>query len=423
MDGSAGSLAGMSAAINTALSSTGKHVHVDPSDPRFMWYILIAVALVLLGGIFSGLTLGLMALDTINLQVLSQAGTPEEQEQASRVLSLLKIGRHLVLVVLLLCNTLVNTSLPVFLDSVIGGGWIAILGATGLELIFGEVIPQAICNKYGLAIGATFAPFVRALVYLLYPIGKPLAMFLDHLFGAHGEGVRYRKAELKAFVSLGVEDKLADDELLLLGNVLEFSEKAVGTIMTPLSDTYCLPSDRVVDTELVDEVLRKGHTRVPVYEATRPSSFLGIMPLRALVRYDLADEKAVRAFVTQALPQCPPDLSLVEAMNYFQTGMSHMLLVSTNPGEPRGALGIVTLEDIVEELLGKEIIDETDRYVDMQSRIPVIRPRYPIHQSGIRRIFEGRLNHRRMLLQSTPHTPSSQPAATGRLVDIPSEYV
>jgi metal transporter CNNM len=98
-------------------------------------------------------------------------------------------------------------------------------------LIFLRVIPQAICNKYGLAIGASFAPFVRTLVYFLYPIAKPMAMLLDRLFGKHDEGVRYRKAELKAFVSLGVEDKLADDELLLLGNVLEFSGKTVGTIM------------------------------------------------------------------------------------------------------------------------------------------------------------------------------------------------
>ncbi|CAK9787094.1 unnamed protein product [Cutaneotrichosporon oleaginosum] len=412
-------LAIMHTTLNSTLSVT-KHVHVTPSDPRFVWYILTAVALVLLGGIFSGLTLGLMGLDTINLQVLSQVGTLEEQEQAPRVLNLLKIGRHLVLVVLLLCNTLINTSLPVFLDSVIGGGWIAILGATALELIFGEVIPQAICNKYGLTIGASFAPFVRGLVFLLYPIAKPMAMILDCLFGKHDEGVRYRKAELKAFVSLGVEDKLADDELLLLGNVLEFSGKTVGTIMTPLGDTYCLSSDRVVDEALIEEILRKGHTRIPVFEAARPGLFIGVLLLRALVGYDLVEKRTVRSLTTQALPQCPPDLSLVEAMNYFQTGVSHILLISTHPGESRGALGIVTLEDIVEELLGREIIDETDRFVDMQSRIPVIRPRFPIDHSGVRRIFEGRFNRRRafVLASSVPagyHTSAvefSETAAT-----------
>lgn len=107
------------------------------------------------------------------------------------------------------------------------------------------------------------------------------------MFGAHDDGVTYRKAELKAFVALGVEDKLADDELHLLGSVLEFSGKTVGTVMvswersdgahtaqTPMADVYQLPSDRIVDAELLAEVLRKGHTRIPVYDAKVPGSFL-----------------------------------------------------------------------------------------------------------------------------------------------------
>lgn len=80
----------------------------------------------------------------------------------------------------------------------------------------------------------------------------------------------YRKAELKAFAALGVEDKLAEDELQLLGSVLEFSGKTVGSIMvsrperssqcltcspqTSMSDTYKLPSDRVVNMDLIEEV-------------------------------------------------------------------------------------------------------------------------------------------------------------------------
>jgi metal transporter CNNM len=91
------------------------------------------------------------------------------------------------------------------------------------------------------------------------------------------------------------------------------------------------------------------------------------MLLRNLVAYDHSNPKPVAALVTQALPQCPPDLSLVEgerfrepvrstgtstnkcaAMNYFQTGRSHILLVSTKAGHQEGAVGIVTLEDTVE---------------------------------------------------------------------------
>lgn len=70
--------------------------------------------------------------------------------------------------------------------------------------------------------------------------------------------------------------------------------------------------------------------------------------IRALVGYDTSDLKSASALVTQALPQCPPDLPLLEAMAYFQTGRSHILLVTVSPGKDTGAVGIVTLEDVVE---------------------------------------------------------------------------
>ncbi|ORX34416.1 hypothetical protein BD324DRAFT_635793 [Kockovaella imperatae] len=359
--------------VNIASKKAEKHVHVSPEDPRFLWYILVIVVLVLLGGVFSGLTLGLMGLDTVNLQVLQQAGTDDEKLQAPKVLRLLRTGRHTILVVLLLGNTLVNTSLPIFIDSLVGGGLIAVLGSTALELIFGGILPQSICNRYGLAIGATFAPAVRILVILMYPIAKPIGMLLDRFLGAAEESITYRKAELKTFVSLGVEDKLGEDEVSLLGSVLEFSGKTVEEIMTPFEDVFALSAEKIMDDEIISEILRKGYSRIPIYEPSSPGAFIGCLTLRALVGYDSSDLKPASALVTQPLPQCPPDLPLLEAMAYFQAGRSHILLVSETPGKDTGAVGVVTLEDVVEELIGREIIDETDQYIDIHSRVKVIR--------------------------------------------------
>lgn len=64
--------------------------------------------------------------------------------------------------------------------------------------------------------------------------------------------------------------------------------------------------------------------------------------------YDTSDLKPASALIAQGLPQCPPDLPLLEAMAYFQTGRSHILLVTTSPGRDEGAVGVVTLEDVVE---------------------------------------------------------------------------
>nr|XP_019008722.1 uncharacterized protein I206_06404 [Kwoniella pini CBS 10737]OCF47503.1 hypothetical protein I206_06404 [Kwoniella pini CBS 10737] len=339
------------------------HIHVDPNSNLFLFYILIIIGLVLLGGIFSGLTLGLMGLDTVNLQVLAISGTLDERKQAPKVLKLIGNGKHTILVVLLLGNTLINTSLPIFLDSIVGGGIIAILASTLLILIFGEILPQSICDRYGLAIGSSFAPIIKILIILLYPIAKPMGMALDYILGAHSDPVTYRKAELKTFVSLGIEDKLNEDELGLLGSVLEFSNKTVRDIMTTKEDMYVLSADKIVDEELVIE----SYTNIRFSD---------------IDLFGLHD----------VLPQCPPDLPLLEAMAYFQTGRSHMLLINNTPGQDEGVIGLVTLEDVVEELIGKEIIDETDVYIDTHSRVPVIRSNQRAKQTkGLKRIYEGHL--------------------------------
>lgn len=104
-------------------------------------------------------------LDSTNLKVLSSSGTPQQQHDARAVLSLLSRGRHWVLVSLLLGNVLVNETLPVFLDAITGGGGIwAVLISAGAILVCGEVIPQAVCSRHGLRIGAKCVGFVTALV-------------------------------------------------------------------------------------------------------------------------------------------------------------------------------------------------------------------------------------------------------------------
>nr|XP_018265702.1 uncharacterized protein I303_02074 [Kwoniella dejecticola CBS 10117]OBR87860.1 hypothetical protein I303_02074 [Kwoniella dejecticola CBS 10117] len=327
----------------------------------------------------------------VNLQVLAISGTPDERKRAPRVLKLIGRGKHTMLVVLLLGNTLINTSLPIFLDSIVGGGIIAVLAST--LLIVSPL--ESICDRYGLAIGASFAPVIKVLIILFYPIAKPMGMALDYILGAHSDPVTYRKAELKTFVSLGVEDKLNEDELGLLGSVLEFSNKKVGDVMTAKEDMYTLSADKIVDEDLVSEILRKGYSRIPVYD-TRKSTYAGCLTLRSLISYDPTDLHPASRLISQVLPQCPPDLPLLEAMAYFQTGRSHMLLINDFPGQDEKVLGLVTLEDVVEELIGKEIIDETDVYIDTHSRVPVIRSNQRSKQTeGLKRIYEGHLARQR----------------------------
>ena len=95
-----------------------------------------------------------MGQDSTTLQVIAGSGTTKERLNAKKVLAVLQRGRHWVLVSLLLGNVITNETLPIVLDHDVRGGWFAVFASTTLIVIFGEIIPQSVCAKYGLAIGA-----------------------------------------------------------------------------------------------------------------------------------------------------------------------------------------------------------------------------------------------------------------------------
>lgn len=102
----------------------------DADDPNLWVYLSVALALVLLGGAFAGLTIALMGQDETYLQVIASSGEGHEKHHAQAVLRLLKRGKHWVLVTLLLSNVITNETLPIVLDRSLGGGWPAVLGST-----------------------------------------------------------------------------------------------------------------------------------------------------------------------------------------------------------------------------------------------------------------------------------------------------
>ncbi|KAL1929730.1 hypothetical protein VTP01DRAFT_1868 [Rhizomucor pusillus] len=354
---------------------------------KFWEKIIVVVALVLLGGVFAGLTLGLMGLDETNLHVLIESGTPEERKNAKKVLALLERGKHWVLVTLLLSNVVINETLPIILHSVTGGGWQAVVISTALIVIFGEVIPQSICVRHGLAIGARTAWMVLVLMYVMYPIAYPTALVLDYFLG-ESHGTVYKKAGLKTLVSLHQAvnpsdvEALTADEVTIIGAVLDLRSKPVSQIMTPISDVFTLSVDDILNEELVDKILTAGYSRIPIHAAGDPTNFVGMLLTKRLITYDPEDAVPVKEMQMSTLPETGPDTSCLDILNFFQEGKSHMALVSDDPGGQSGAMGVITLEDVIEELIGEEIIDETDVYVDVRNKIRVVRRQVANRKSG-----------------------------------------
>jgi metal transporter CNNM len=239
------------------------------------------------------------------------------------------------------------------------------------------------------------SPPVLILMYLLAPIAWPTAKLLDWLLG-EDHGTVYKKSGLKTLVTLhktlgpSPGDRLNQDEVTIISAVLDLKDKPVGDIMTPMDDVFIMSADTVLDEETMDIILSAGYSRIPIHEPGNERNFIGMLLVKILITYDPEDCKRVSEFALATLPETRPETSCLDIVNFFQEGKSHMVLVSEFPGENFGAMGVVTLEDVIEELIGeyvtyntplptsakryREIIDESDVYIDVHKAIRRLAP-------------------------------------------------
>lgn len=351
----------------------------SPNEGSYWVYMGLIIVLVMLGGLVAGLTIGIMSLDETKLHILKQAGN----KHAQRIEPVRKIG-HLLLVTLLLANTIINETLPILLHTVNLQGYQAVIASTLLIVLFGEIIPQAVCARYGLAIGAFFAWPLRVLVALLWVVAFPIAKLLDCVLGVQ-HGYTYQRAELRELVAYHGEDQagtLTRDEVAIVRSILDVKDKSVMHIMTELKDVFMLPLNSRLDRETLNTVIQAGHSRVPVYSRER-SNIIGVVLVKHLVLFDLDDAMPLSNLNLRKLPYVSADTSLFEMLHVFEQGGSHMALVVSNALSHSDAsfredtqmnvIGLVTLEDVIEELLGEEIIDETDVFRDIRTKVKVVR--------------------------------------------------
>ena len=194
----------------------------------------------------------------------------------------------------------------------------------------------------------------------MFPVAWPTAKLLDKLLG-EDHGTTYKKAGLKTLVTLhktlgdNPTERLNQDEVTIISAVLDLKAKSVGSIMTPMSDVFTLSADTILDEEMMDKILSAGYSRIPIYQPDNSQNFVGMLLVKMLIVYDPEDALRVRDFALATLPETRPETSCLDIVNFFQEGKSHMVLVSDYPGDPYGALGVVTLEDVIEELIGEYV--------------------------------------------------------------------
>ncbi|GAA5868742.1 hypothetical protein JCM1840_004378 [Sporobolomyces johnsonii] len=357
---------------------------------EFVLKLVFSVVFVLLGGIFSGLSLGLMGLDATNLQVLAASGPPQDRQDARKVLSLLSHGRHFVLVCLLLSNVIVNETLPVFLDSITGGsGFIAVAVSSALIVIFGEVLPQALCAQYGLRIGAKCVGFVKVLMFLESPICYPTARLLDWLLGVQHVHL-YRREELKTLIELhsspaSFEQRggLSEMEVDVVRAALGLGERTVEECMKRKDEVYGVNDGmRVCDVDL-KEVMIRSQSYIPVKRARlaqyssqskgEEEVYVGLVTATQLVAALSRPDETIRSLPLLPLVQVTPDTTIYECLTYLRNqDPSAVFLISKSASQGAGVLGFATQDDLALSLL-----TASSRDSDSASPVTVVAPPRP----------------------------------------------
>ncbi|PIR67121.1 MAG: hypothetical protein COU51_00280 [Parcubacteria group bacterium CG10_big_fil_rev_8_21_14_0_10_36_14] len=321
-----------------------------------MNYIIVAI-LILFSALFSGLTLGLMSLDSYELKRKKSLG----DKDATKLYPIRKKS-NLLLCTLLIGNVGVNSSLAVFLGS-ITSGIIAGFIATALIVLLGEITPQAIFSRFSLKLGAKLTWFVRIFMILLFPVCWPIARVLDKLLGEEMATI-YSKKELMKIVEEH-EDSVASDvkeeEERIIKGALTFADKKVSNIMTPRTEVFALPYSQKIDVASLDVIVKSGYSRIPVYK-NKLDNIVGILYVKKLIGDKNKNKKVFQACEKKVL-FVDENKGLAQVFDSFLETRNHLFVVMD---EFSVLSGVVTIEDVLEEIIGSEIMDETDKYEDLR---------------------------------------------------------
>lgn len=313
--------------------------------------IAVAVVLLSLSGIFSGLNIGMMMARPDDLKRKAEQG----DKIAARVYRYRKNGYYLIFCILL-GNVGVNTALSILLGNITSGVIGGVL-ATILITMFGEILPQAIFSQRGYRFARYFFWLLDAIYVLFWPLAKPMSLLLNRWIGKETPSL-YTHKELEQLIYEHAirEDSPVDfDESRIAAGALQFSKKTAGDIATPMSETFIVELEDELDMALLGRIKRSGHhSRIPVRDEGR---LVGLLYIKDLVGRDLPTP--ISQLYRDKIHDIDAQSRLDTALSRFIQTRSHLFVVMDGSKE----VGIVTLEDVIEEIIRREIEDEFDKEI------------------------------------------------------------
>jgi CBS domain containing-hemolysin-like protein len=249
--------------------------------------------------------------------------------------------------------------------SVFGDAYLGLISAvlTLLILVFSEIIPKTLGATYWKTLAPVTAFFLKYLILALYPFVL-MSQKLTSGFTEESPLKGLSRSELLAMAELSEkEGQLAEQEALFLQNLLSLHARKVKDAMTHRTVIFSLPETMTV-SEFVEKHSDISFSRVPVYENHESESITGyVMRTDILIAMASGEKEKTLSDLAKPLITLLGDMPLSTTFDHFLNSRVHMLLVVDEYG---GLEGILTLEDLLESLLGIEIVDEQDTTVSMK---------------------------------------------------------
>ena len=293
----------------------------------------------------------------------------KEGKRYGHILRKMKKNIDHPLAAILTLNTVANTVGAAGVGAqtfyIFGNKWVAVSSATLTVciLVFSEIIPKTIGAAYWRKIAPFTAYLLKGLIVVLYPVVRTLEAISGFVSSGHSHS-NITREEMIVLAEIGEnEGILLQKEAQIIQNLLLFREIRTGDILTPRAVILTFQKDQTIG-EVFDEHSPLRFSRIPVYDTTR-DDIKGVVFKNELVEAYYTGKKNDKIeSLVKPLHAVPESKSIADLLDEFINLRKHMFLVIDEYG---GNAGIVTLEDVIETLLGVEIIDELDHIEDMRA--------------------------------------------------------
>jgi len=306
----------------------------------------------------------LYSISTSQVEMLKKNG-----HQSANLLTVLRADINKPITAILTMNTIANTVGPTLAGvnaaAVLGEENILLFSAcfTTAILLFSEIIPKTI----GVTYSAKLAPYIASPLHLMVILLKPviwLCQAITRLIPQNKEGGHISADELRTIASLSLQSgQIEADQERVIHNILELGDKIVRQVMTPRTVTFALEQAMTVAGAMEHEKMLRRHSRIPIYH-TNLNDIIGIVFYR-----DILLAAAEKKHATPLSQLMNPVHFVAETsplnrvlMDFFER-RQHLFVVVDEYG---AMTGVISLEDVLEEIVGREIMDESDKARNMR---------------------------------------------------------